>query len=60
MRKKKKKNIKSKNNLVSKQESSKVVLKPTSMKQIWVPKKQSSNVAMNLNPKPKVVENSYK
>ncbi|KAL7606131.1 hypothetical protein Lser_V15G17503 [Lactuca serriola] len=57
MRKKKKK-INRKNKRVYSQKSSNVV-KPKSVKQIWVPKQQSPKVALNLKSKPKSVGGSF-
>ncbi|KAL7590907.1 hypothetical protein Lser_V15G32640 [Lactuca serriola] len=58
MRKKKNKKINRKNKRVYSQKSSNVV-KPKSVKQIWVPKQQSPNVALNLKSKPKCVGGSF-
>ncbi|KAL7613260.1 hypothetical protein Lser_V15G08272 [Lactuca serriola] len=58
MRKKKKKMMNRKNKRVYSQKSSYVV-KPKSVKQIWVPKQQSPNVALNLKSKPKCVGGSF-
>ncbi|KAL7606585.1 hypothetical protein Lser_V15G18418 [Lactuca serriola] len=58
MRKKKKKKMNRKNKRVYSQKSSYVV-KPKSMKQIWVPKQQSPKVALNLKSKPKSVGGSF-
>ncbi|KAL7591367.1 hypothetical protein Lser_V15G33936 [Lactuca serriola] len=58
MRKKKKKKIKRKNKRVYSPKSSNVV-KSKSVKQIWVPKQQFPNVALNLNSKPKSVGGSF-
>ncbi|KAL7618326.1 hypothetical protein Lser_V15G04074 [Lactuca serriola] len=60
MRKKKKKKIKRKNKQVYSQKSSNVVVNPKSVKQIWVPKQQSSMVALNLKLKPKSFGGSFK
>ncbi|KAL7605543.1 hypothetical protein Lser_V15G20565 [Lactuca serriola] len=59
MRKKKKKKINRKNKRVYSQKSSNVVVKPKSVKQIWVPKQQSPKVALNLKSKPKSVDGSF-
>ena len=58
MRKKKKKKMNRKNKRVYSQKSSYVV-KPKSVKQIWVPKQQSPKVALNLKSKPKSVGGSF-
>ncbi|KAL7600899.1 hypothetical protein Lser_V15G24124 [Lactuca serriola] len=58
MRKKRKKKINRKNKRVYSQKSSNVV-KPKSVKQIWVPKQQSPNVALNLKSKPKCGGGSF-
>ena len=58
MRKKKKKKMNRKNKRVYSQKSSYVV-KPKSVKQIWVPKQQSPKVALNLKSKPKCVGGSF-
>ena len=58
MRKKKKKKMNQKNKRVYSQKLSNVV-KSKSLKQIWVPKQQSPNVALNLKSKPKSVDGSY-
>ncbi|KAL7609040.1 hypothetical protein Lser_V15G13562 [Lactuca serriola] len=58
MRKKKKKKMNRKNKRVYSQKSSYVV-KPKSVKQIWVPKQQSTKVALNLKSKPKSVGGSF-
>ncbi|KAL7610182.1 hypothetical protein Lser_V15G13733 [Lactuca serriola] len=58
MRKKKKKKINRKKKRVYSQKSSNVV-KPKSVRQIWVPKQQSPNVELNLKSKPKGVGGSF-
>ncbi|KAL7589254.1 hypothetical protein Lser_V15G40565 [Lactuca serriola] len=58
MKKKKKKKMNRKNKRVYSQKSSYVV-KPKSVKQIWVPKQQSPKVALNLKSKPKSVGGSF-
>ncbi|KAL7603771.1 hypothetical protein Lser_V15G19273 [Lactuca serriola] len=58
MRKKKKKKMNRKNKRVYSQKSSYVV-KPKSVKQIWVPKQQSPKVALNLKSKTKFVGGSF-
>ncbi|KAL7590449.1 hypothetical protein Lser_V15G37781 [Lactuca serriola] len=58
MRKKKTEKMNRKNKRVYSQKSSYVV-KPKSVKQIWVPKQQSPKVALNLKSKPKCVGGSF-
>ncbi|KAL7603210.1 hypothetical protein Lser_V15G18710 [Lactuca serriola] len=59
MRKKKNKKINQKNKRVYSQKWSNVVVRPKSVKQIWVPKQQSPKDAFNLKSKPKSVGGSF-
>ncbi|KAL7592699.1 hypothetical protein Lser_V15G32523 [Lactuca serriola] len=58
-KKKKKKKMNRKNKRVYSKKSSNVVVKSKYVKQIWVPKQQSPNVALNLKSKPKSVGGSF-